>query len=271
MNELTKRILIAVPAASILLWLTWIGGVPFKILFAVVTAITIWEVHRMFRKLTSSDYILLSVILAAGIWLASGYILNLYFLLPVLLLGLALTLLSGRKRGIADQPLFSTIFNGIYAPLGFLMITEIRFPEMGEYGFWLILSFFLMIWGNDVFAYFGGKNFGKHPMAPEISPKKTWEGFLSGFIGAVAGFSIAYFAAADFPLPYWVCAPAVLIVSVFGPLGDVTASSLKRLAGVKDSSALLPGHGGFFDRFDSMILSAPFIYALYFYVTHSGV
>lgn len=271
MNELTKRILIAVPAAALLLWLTWLGGTPFNVLFALITAITIWEVHRMFNELPSSDYIILSVLLASGIWLASDYVIGVYFLIPLLLLVLSLALLVGRKREIAGNPLFSTLFNGVYAPLGFLMIAEIRFPEMDVAGFWMILSFFLMIWGNDVFAYFGGKNFGKHPMAPEISPKKTWEGFFFGFAGAIAGFSISYFMAGDFPLPFWVSAPAVLIVSVFGPLGDVTVSSLKRLAGVKDSSALLPGHGGFFDRFDSMILSAPFIYMLYFYFLQSGI
>jgi phosphatidate cytidylyltransferase len=244
---------------------------PFRALFAIISAITIWEVHRMFKELKSPDLLILSVLLTSGIWLAATYVLKVYFLLPLLLLGFSLSLLFWRKRGIADKPLFSTLFNGIYAPLGFLMIAEIRFLGMGEQGFWLILSFFLMIWGNDVFAYFGGKKFGKHPMAPEISPKKTWEGFFSGFAGAIAGFTIAYASAGDFPLPYWVCVPAVLMVSIFGPLGDVTASSLKRLAGVKDSSALLPGHGGFFDRFDSMILSAPFIYVLYFYLMHTAV
>lgn len=271
MNELTKRILIAVPAAALLLWLAWIGGIPILILFAAVTAITIWEVHRLFTKLKKSDIIAIAVLLASGIWLSSEYILNVYYLFPFILLGISLVLLRGRKRGVAENRLFSTLFNGVYAPLGFLMIAQLRFPDMGADGFWLILSFFLMIWGNDVFAYFGGKNFGKHSMAPEISPKKTWEGFIFGFAGAVAGFSLAYFISGDFPLPYWVFAPSVVIVSVLGPLGDVTASSLKRIAGVKDSSSLLPGHGGFFDRFDSMILSAPFIYVLYRYLINSGI
>jgi phosphatidate cytidylyltransferase len=266
LNELTKRILIAVPAAALLLWLTWLGGTPFLVLFGLMTAITLWEVHRMFKQLKSPDLFLLSISIAAGTWLASSYIFSMYFLVPIVLLSFSLALLLGRKRGLAKNRVFSTFFNGLYAPLGFLMISALRFPEMEQQGFWLILSLFLMIWGNDVFAYFGGKNFGKRPMAPEISPKKTWEGFFSGFAGAIVGFSIAYFAAGDFPLPFWVCVPAVLVVSIFGPLGDVTASSLKRLAGVKDSSALLPGHGGFFDRFDSMILTAPFIYALYFYL-----
>lgn len=271
MNELTKRILIAVPAAALLLWLAWIGGVPFKVLFAIITAITIWEVHRMFKNLESADYLILSIALASGIWLTTNYLPGIYFLPPFILLGFSLILLFWRNRGIAGSTLFSTLFNGIYAPLGFLMISEIRFLGLEEQGFWLILSLFLMIWGNDVFAYFGGKRFGKHSMAPEISPKKTWEGFFFGFAGAIAGFSIAYFAAGDFLLPFWACVPAVLVVSTFGPLGDVTASSLKRLAGVKDSSALLPGHGGFFDRFDSMILSAPFIYLLYYYLIHSWI
>lgn len=271
MKELTKRILLAVPAALLLLWLTWVGGMPFRALFALVTAITIWEVHRMFKELKAPDLLIFSMLLASGLWLAVDYVLIAHYLLPFILLGMSLTLLVWRKQGITDKPLFNTLFNGIYAPLGFLMISEIRFPGLEQQGFWLILSFFLMIWGNDVFAYFGGKNFGKHPMAPEISPKKTWEGFFFGFAGAIAGFSIAYVAAGDFPLPYWVCAPAVILVSIFGPLGDLTVSSLKRLADVKDSSSLLPGHGGFFDRFDSMILTAPFIYVLYFYLIHSAV
>lgn len=123
-----------------------------------------------------------------------------------------------------------------------------------------------MIWGNDVFAYFGGKNFGKTPLVPLISPNKTREGFYFGFLGSAVGFLIVYFIADSFPLPLWSVLPAVAITGSLGPIGDVAASRLKRLANVKDSSTLLPGHGGFFDRFDSMILAAPFIYFLYYLI-----
>lgn len=122
-----------------------------------------------------------------------------------------------------------------------------------------------MIWGNDIFAYFGGKSFGKQPLAPTISPKKTWEGFWFGFLGAAVGLLATFYIARVFPVQFWQVFPVVFIVSTLGPAGDLLASRLKRLAGVKDSSALLPGHGGFFDRFDALILSSPFVF-FYFHL-----
>jgi phosphatidate cytidylyltransferase len=158
---------------------------------------------------------------------------------------------------------FATLFSGIYAPAGFLMIVNIRSLGVEMDGFWMVLTLFLMIWGNDVFAYFGGKTWGKTPLAPTISPNKTLEGFWFGFLGAAVGFLIAYWLADPYPFNLWALFPAVLIIGILGPLGDIAESRLKRLANVKDSSSILPGHGGFFDRFDSMILTAPFIYFLY--------
>jgi phosphatidate cytidylyltransferase len=143
------------------------------------------------------------------------------------------------------------------------MIVNIRSLGVEMDGFWMVLTLFLMIWGNDVFAYFGGKTWGKTPLAPTISPNKTLEGFWFGFLGAAVGFLIAYWLADPYPFNLWALFPAVLIIGILGPLGDIAESRLKRLANVKDSSSILPGHGGFFDRFDSMILTAPFIYFLY--------
>jgi phosphatidate cytidylyltransferase len=121
-----------------------------------------------------------------------------------------------------------------------------------------------MIWGNDVFAYFGGKTFGKHKMAPLISPKKTWEGFASGFLGAALVLIVGWFLAADLlSLSLTELLPMILLVSVFGPVGDLFASKIKRFTGSKDSGKLLPGHGGFFDRFDSLLLVSPSVY-IYF-------
>jgi phosphatidate cytidylyltransferase len=265
LSELTKRILFAVPAAAIFLAVTWLGGAPFHVLVGVVAGVTLWEVHRIMDQAGNPGYYLLSILIAVFIWIFS--------VLPVwLILSIAVLLLFTTAWSILDTKThtskrwLSTLFTGIYAPAGLLMLVYIRNLGSGIEGFWLVLTFFLMIWGNDIFAYFGGRTFGKHPLAPKISPKKTWEGFWSGFMGAAAGFFIVYLIASPFPLPLWSALPAVLLISIFGPLGDISASSLKRLAQVKDSSALLPGHGGLFDRFDSMILTAPFIFFLFYFL-----
>lgn len=265
MSELTKRILFAVPAAAIMLFIAWAGGPSFEILFAVITILTIWEIHRILRHTHDRDLFPLSLLAATVVWFFPD--LPVWAIYTVSAAAVFLSL-SAYIMGRHEFPRrwFATLFSGLYAPAGFLIIVYIRKLGADPDGFWLVLSFFLMIWGNDVFAYFGGKNFGKTPLAPNISPQKTLEGFWFGFLGSAAGYLIVYFLADPYPLSIWAILPAVAIIGTLGPLGDIVASRLKRLASVKDSSTLLPGHGGFFDRFDSMILSAPFIYFLYYLI-----
>lgn len=257
--------LFAVPAAAVMLTITWIGGLVFEILFGIITLLTIWEIHRILKHTHDRDLFPLSCLMALIVWFFPAFPMWAVYSISGLVI---LICLFAFIRGANEFPRrwFATLFSGIYAPAGFLMIVFIRDLGMELEGFWLILTFFLMIWGNDVFAYFGGKKFGKRKLAPTISPKKTVEGFWFGFLGAAVGFLIVYFIAEAYPLPPWALVPAVLLVGLLGPIGDIAASRLKRLAQVKDSSTLLPGHGGFFDRFDSMILTAPFIYFLYYLI-----
>jgi len=122
---------------------------------------------------------------------------------------------------------------------------------------WVVLLF-VVTWANDTLAYFTGRFLGKHPLAPRISPKKTWEGFWGGAAGSVVG---ALVVKALF-LPRLSIPAAVLVgagAAVLGPLGDLSESMLKRAAGVKDSGKLLPGHGGLLDRIDAVLLVAPWL------------
>lgn len=123
----------------------------------------------------------------------------------------------------------------------------------------LIVGIFILIWTNDTFAYIIGKNFGRKKLFERISPKKTIEGFVGGLVfSAVASFFIFYYTQfLSFPL--WL--GMAIILSVFGTLGDLIQSKFKRQAGVKDSGKLMPGHGGLFDRLDSIIFASPFVYA----------
>lgn len=124
-------------------------------------------------------------------------------------------------------------------------------------GLWWILWLFLLIWSSDIFAYFTGKAWGKRRLAPTISPNKTQEGLLGGLIGAMFVAAIAYYYL-NTSYGWFLIA---FITVLLGVLGDLFESLLKRLANVKDSGRLLPGHGGVFDRLDSLIAALPF-YAL---------
>ena len=263
MTELTKRILFAVPAATLFIWIAWLGGVYFNGVMALLAAGTIWEVGRLLKRSGRDLLLPVSYLIAGAIWFAGELPVTVLIGFVALLTVATLAAFMFTKSDWSGKWL-STLFCAVYTTFGYYLAAGVRGLGTGQDGFWLILALFLMIWGNDVFAYFGGKNFGRRKLAPDISPNKTWEGFWFGFLGACTGAAIAWFMVEAFPITLLQLLPAALIASVTGPAGDLLESSMKRRAGMKDSSALLPGHGGLFDRFDAMILSAPFIY---FYFT----
>lgn len=151
------------------------------------------------------------------------------------------------------------IFTVIYTALPFGFALGLPWDETQNFT-WAVFLLFILIWSSDSFAYFTGRMFGKHKMAPKISPKKTWEGFAGGvFFTLVLG----YFIEQKFPELRGNWMVIGLLVSVFAPLGDLVESQLKRTFGVKDSGNIIPGHGGVLDRLDSFIITAPVVY-LYF-------
>jgi phosphatidate cytidylyltransferase len=121
------------------------------------------------------------------------------------------------------------------------------------------MSIFFSVWLSDSAAYFIGKSIGKRKLYPRISPKKTWEGAIACFIAAVISFPLLIkLFLNDFPIIHTIIIGA--IIGIFGQIGDLAESQLKRDAGIKDSSNIIPGHGGFLDRFDSILFIGPIIY-----------
>ena len=155
------------------------------------------------------------------------------------------------------------IFTVVYLalPFGFALGLP-KFSTLDpEYTFTLeVFMLFVLIWSSDTFAYLTGKFFGKHKMAPKISPKKTWEGFAGGVVLTLV---LAFFVEKYFPELRGNWMIVGLLVSIFAPLGDLVESQLKRSFAVKDSGNIIPGHGGVLDRLDSFIICAPVVY-LYF-------
>ncbi|MEC5394104.1 phosphatidate cytidylyltransferase [Bergeyella sp. RCAD1439] len=152
------------------------------------------------------------------------------------------------------------IFTVIYSALTFGFALAIpQYTSGGEFSLEAFMLF-VLIWSSDSFAYFSGRLFGKHKMAPTISPKKTWEGFAGGVILTLL---LGFFVERQYPELRGNWMMVGLLTAVFAPIGDLVESQLKRTFGVKDSGNIIPGHGGVLDRLDSFILCAPVIY-LYF-------
>jgi len=152
----------------------------------------------------------------------------------------------------------TALFTALY--VGYFLGYVIKVRTLGDpLGARLIFLMALVVWVGDSAAYYVGSAFGRHKLAPAVSPGKTWEGAAANVAGGLLGAAVArwtFFADLE-----WRHALALgLILSVVGQLGDLFESALKRGAGVKDSGALLPGHGGFLDRLDSLIVSAPILF-----------
>ncbi|MBI1307860.1 MAG: phosphatidate cytidylyltransferase [Bacteroidetes bacterium] len=193
-----------------------------------------------------------------------------YLMIPFLLIAGVMAVYYKGDSFIKDVSSF--VFGWLYIsiPLALLLrIGNLSFDHSGElfpYHGSQILVVFILIWLSDTCAYLVGRWLGKTPLAPTISPKKTIEGFIGGAILTIA---VSYLLYLVFPfLPFFHFAILAIIVVVFGTFGDLFESKLKRTLGVKDSGTALGGHGGFLDRFDSILFAAP---AAYYYLTHFAV
>lgn len=169
-----------------------------------------------------------------------------------------------RRSATPLANLGATLLGVLYVavPLSLLLYV----PVLAGDGVWrpeTVLCYIFIIWANDVFAYLVGMTFGRHRLCERLSPKKSWEGFFGGIAGAVA---MGLVAARVMDGSCWVWAGLALVAAATGVLGDLVESMFKRAAGVKDSGTLIPGHGGVLDRFDAMLLSAPFVFVYMLFV-----
>lgn len=163
-----------------------------------------------------------------------------------------------RKKKQPFQNIAFTLTGILYTVLPFGLLSEIA-AFRNEYNSSLLLGYFILIWTSDTFAYLVGRKVGKHRLFERISPKKSWEGSVGGAIAAIIMAWVLH--RFDPSIDLWIWIIVAFIIVVTGTLGDLTESLLKRTLGVKDSGNILPGHGGLLDRFDAILLSAPFVWA----------
>jgi len=265
LSNLQQRVAVALIGIPVLFWLTWQGGGYFFVLVLVLVLSGIYEFHRLAAAIDAPPP--LPFLLLWSIVFQTNFFLGLADPLIVIVAAVPLFLLVElfRKGGSRLGGFGSALAVLLYVNLSFGSLLAVRLT--GPSGLFSVLLMFVCIWSADIMAYFGGSRFGgrfiRRKFFERISPRKTWEGFLSGCFGSVLGAII--FAAFDSGLhPAFVIGAGVFI-GVFSPLGDLVESMFKREAGVKDSSAVIPGHGGVLDRFDTVMFIAPLLYLYSFF------
>lgn len=172
-----------------------------------------------------------------------------------------------RKRPDPFSNIAHTILAIIYIMAPLALLNVFSFHEIvNSYEPEVVLGFFILLWLNDTGAYIFGRLFGKHKLFPRISPKKTWEGAVGGTLAAFAGAYILWLYEPQFTLFNWLV--FALIITVSASFGDLVESLLKRSLKVKDSSNILPGHGGILDRFDGALLASPMVFTYLMLFVH---
>ncbi|GAB3853661.1 phosphatidate cytidylyltransferase [Hymenobacter terrigena] len=283
-SNLRLRVIWGVIGAVLLLGSVWFSPFTFGLFFAAVQAIMLWEFYRMMRAGGYAPAMWIGVAASLALfcgtsWVvfhdlvsasnepngfsaffgAIGAVVNIEFLwrsiailLPVILLVREMVVWPRYSQPFGNAA--AVVFGLMYISVPMTLLNVIAYSA-GQYNPRRIFALLFLIWASDIGAYAVGRAIGKHKLAPQISPGKTWEGWAGGFVlTLVVGWAIGYMLP-DMPLTHRLVAAGV--VAVFAPLGDLAESMLKRSVGVKDSGSIMPGHGGLLDRFDAFLLVLP--------------
>lgn len=264
MRKLSKRALSGIVFVSLLIFSILFSKITFICLFYFLMMMCLYEFTKMIKLKSIFPPLIGTLLFIFGNVLNADDEAYLFFIKIIgVLLFLTIfisfaSILFAKKEEVVSH-LGKIFLSIIYIVVPFTLMVQIPFLNTDyDYINTTILGVFILIWTNDTFAFFTGKNIGKHKLLERISPNKTIEGFIGGMVFTFGASFILANQFTSFSLVQWIVIAG--IVSIFGVLGDLIESMFKRQAGVKDSSNFIPGHGGFLDRFDSVIFAAPFIF-----------
>ena len=203
--------------------------------------------------------------LIIGISLLNWPALYLTILIPIVFIIFTLELFRLRPDGFSN--ILHTMMPSMYIAVPFALFissNELIQSASSSYSAQLTLVFFFTLWANDTGAYLSGRSFGKRKLFPKISPNKTWEGTIGGAILAISVASLCGTFFQNLSQFEWVTMAVIIVV--FGSLGDLVESMLKRSFGIKDSGKILPGHGGILDRFDGLLIASPIVFTFIVFI-----
>ena len=261
MSNLAQRTVTALVGAAVAIGAVWIGGWVFAVLMAAVALGAQWEVYGLLRKAGTQPFLPIGL----GLGLLAVLRPVIPAAVPLLTLG-GLAVLMGALYRRKETPLLDaagTLFGVAYPAALAGTILALRLSEepwlQGDDAFWLTTAVLFCIWGADTFAYFAGRAFGKHPLFPRVSPKKTWEGAIGGGVGAFLVMSAFKLAVLHGALGWADVVAIGFACGVASQFGDLVESHFKRSVDVKDSASWLPGHGGLLDRINAAIVAVPLV------------
>lgn len=263
-DNLIKRILSAIVFLVIFSLGIFVHEILFVVFFQIIMTIAIIEFFNFGKQKNFKPYkifgILFSILFFTYIYLFKNNIVDLKYiiLLPAILL-LPMIFELYKKESKTIENISVTILAIIYIVLPFSLLNFLVFPKVNDYQYTykLIFGLFFLIWTFDSGAYFSGSLFGKHKLFERISPKKTWEGVIGGYLVSI-GISYVIFLIFKILTPIdWIIIS--IIVSTLSIFGDLVESHLKRYFNLKDSGKIMPGHGGILDRIDSSLFAIPFV------------
>jgi len=260
LGELRKRVIAGcflAPAVTALFY--FLPPFSFFVFLAVVVLIALHEMATIMQVKAKHILILLSFIGLLPLYFRQFHLYTLWLLAsPLLYLLLLFFQKNNEQENINEKIIKGTtalLFSEVFIIIPFFAIYMLK--EHNNY-FPVILLF--AVWASDVCAFIMGKNFGKRPFAPRISPKKTYEGFMGAILGSliiiVSSHALLHFSIGKSFV-------VGVIIGILGQAGDLFESAMKRVSDIKDSSSLIPGHGGMLDRIDSFIFTAPFLVSVY--------
>lgn len=295
MSEFFKRVFVAIIGIPLTIVFIFLGGIYFTTAIAIISTIATLELFKMFEKkglhpfkkitifanllLTFTTYLYLNSLLLTG-----GNEILLISLLMIIIFIFLLTALWTKKTNVLQNLMISL---GVFFYISVTFIFLILLREFSTLSLIInnkltlntslitgkepefFLSLLIAIWLCDTAAYMIGSAIGKHKLFPKVSPKKTWEGAISGFFAAILGFVLCTqipILIKNFPIQNAIVIG--VIIGTIGQIGDLVESKIKRDIGIKDSSDLLPGHGGVLDRFDSIMFVVPSIFIYLFIITN---
>lgn len=278
-GSLVTRLLSALVLLPLLIFVVWWGMWPVIITVAIATVISLFELYSAFQaggfRPRHWVGVIISVSMVAGVAFQPWFSLD---LIPMVLAGATiLSLLSELRQNDEDNhnalaswaltytgALYTSwllshfiLLRTIDTPLKPSILSPLGFDSGSSWVYYVLAVTFL----QDTFAYFAGRHFGRHKLAPILSPKKTWEGAIGGMLGAVVASLVAAWLW-GLPIGWGAAVFLGIVGGLVGPLGDLSESLIKRRVGVKDIGKIIPGHGGVLDRADSLLFTAPVLYYL---------